>query len=222
MIRETATPVHQNLSGNVNFFYFFYHFRDTVCEAIQLPKDVVYASQLHRSKAYHQINKTTFAVAQCNDQGQITKKFHVIEYVQLGQNESVFLCSCSSDQHTALLKGDVIPICCHAVEAANIWPIVVQNDDDNDDDDPQGLIQLTDSLYAVRTASGFAIVSQTKAAVKCVSCATKVTTCVHVKEYRQQLAALGNVFNANLLLILHTHIEAIHVLTYCFSIFSVY
>ena len=113
-----------------------------------------------------EIQKGLYAFPDCNQDGNIDKHPKYV-IVKLLEEESV--CSCN------------IVECVHISVASEIW---IENDYYIADNDPQ-VVQVSELLYCVFEGTyGLVSLAKKGTLIKCLTCKSRVTKCVHVEAYK--------------------------------------
>jgi hypothetical protein len=136
------------------------------------------------------IKNGVFALADCNDKGSLNKKFVIVEAITDSQ-VSTYVCSCDDvlrrSKFTALDEGrlnlcDSNAHCVHIEETIKLFSDSLSTSVDNDD----SIVRLTSKLLAsyCDNTRTYGILTEGPRSMKCLTCNTKVTSCVHMRAYK--------------------------------------
>ena len=183
---------------SVTLIYLLVFFR-----SIQVPKGFVYSVQLRKAQDFHVIRNGVYALPDCDEKGNINKKFVIVELVK-DDCTTTYVCSCDKSRRSNVLsafdehkldseKLQTTAHCIHIQEATKLF----QEDTCDTPGDPATIFRLTSKLLASYCESSrtFGVLTEGPKSMKCLTCTSKVTSCAHMKAYK--IKAMDHGFDPN-------------------------
>ena len=160
---------------------------------MQMPKDLVFSNKLRQERSYFHIKHGIYALADHDERGCLTKKYVVVELIELaGLNRRIYVCSCDWQHRINVRSGIVTSAttdckCLHVNEVLKLWPDPDMSMDAQPDSyachDPL-IIRLGTSLLSAycEYTQTYGILSESPKSMKCLTCSSKVTSCCHINK----------------------------------------
>jgi hypothetical protein len=153
-----------------------------------MPKELLYSLQLRQKDCFHNVTETVFALADCNEQGHLTKKFVIVERL----SKNIHVCSCDLDKRAELIAAcdtNMSESATGTMNCIHIQEVRKLTDDESSvsqSNEQNHIFRLTDTLLVSYCDSSqtYGVLAEAPRSMKCLTCTVKVTTCPHMKSYK--------------------------------------